>query len=89
MVDRKGGDRRAVGQFVELATHVRPAEGKDPITAATSERSITAIGIDLQDTCKSFEMCLGSFGLTIGGIDIGDHRSIAVAPGSIIEDIGQ
>jgi hypothetical protein len=54
-----GCDRRVVGQLVELAAHVRPAEGEADLLATPGERGIAAIAIDLQDAGEVAEMRFG------------------------------
>src|SRR5690606_17987855 len=55
---------------------------------ATSERSVAAIAVDLQDAGKIAEVGVGPLRLAVGGIDIGDHRRIVAAPRAIIAGIG-
>jgi hypothetical protein len=65
-----------------------PTEREPDLLAPPGECSIATIAIDLQDACKITEMGLRSLRLAIGSIDIGDHRRIVAAPGSIIAGIG-
>ncbi|GAY21268.1 hypothetical protein SFOMI_1805 [Sphingobium fuliginis] len=67
---------------------MRPAEGEADLLAPLGERGVAAIAIDLQDACEVPEMGLGPFGLTVRGVDVGHHRRITAAPGSIVADIG-
>src|SRR5690606_35673792 len=66
-----GSNRRAVGQFVELAPHMRPAEGEPDLLAPARERAVAAIAVDLQNAAEVFEVFHGPLGLAVGGIDIG------------------
>lgn len=82
-----GRDRRCIGQFVELAAHVRPAESEADLVTPPGERGIAAIAIDLQDAGKIAEMRFGSLAPAVGGVDIGDHRRITAAPRAIVAGI--
>ena len=83
-----GRDRRAVGELVELAPDMGPAEGELDLLPPPGERGIAAIAIDLQDTGEVAEVRFCPLALAIGGIDIGNHRRIIAAIWSIITGIG-
>ena len=82
-----GRHRRSIGELVELAPHMCPAEGEPDLLPAAGERAVTAKAACLQNAAEAFEMRDRSLRLAIGRIDVGDERRIAPAPGAIIAGI--
>lgn len=81
-------DRRVLGQFVEFAPNVRPAERQAELLATLGQRVITAVAIDLQETAIVPQMRLGALTLAIGRADVGHQWWIIAAPWPVVAGTG-
>src|SRR6185437_15478077 len=86
---RLGGNRRrtALGEFVEAAADMAPAEGQTYFTPL-GQHLVASVAVYLQDTAKAGEMGDRLRGLAVRGIDIGHAGRIAATPGSVVPGIG-